>query len=252
METESNMAMLSELEAVAEAALLHEAMGRRGALTHDIKPIYRGAKAIGRALTVKCFPGDNLMLHLALNIAKPGDLLVATVDNFVEAGAWGEIASLAAQLRGIRGLVMDGSVRDVDAIARLNFPVFSRGVSIKGTTKRKKGEWNVPITIGGVRVHPGDFVVGDTDGVVIVPAAEIAEVVAKARALRQKEKTFMERLRQGVRTLELLDLHPALLELGLEEGPTEHEHAVSLPPGTSESKSKPGAVDSGQSERRSA
>ena len=217
MTTNLAPASLSELEAVTDTALLHEAMGKRGALTHNIKPVYPGAKVFGRAFTVRCEPGDNLMLHLAISQARPDDVLVATTGGFLEAGGWGEIASLAAQLRGIRGLVLDGSVRDVDAIARLNFPVFAGGVSIKGTTKRKRGELNRPITVGGVTVNPGDYFVGDTDGVVVVPAGELDQVVARAQAIKKTEETIMQRLRQGELTLDLLGLPPVLKELGLDQ-----------------------------------
>ena len=205
---------LVAVEAVGDAALLHEAMGKKGALSHDIRPIYPGARVIGRALTIRGRPGDNLMLHLAISVAKPGDVLVATVDGFLDAGGWGEIASLAAQLRGVRGLVLDGSVRDVDAIARLNFPVFSRGISIRGTTKRERGELNQPIEIGGVTVKSGDIVVGDSDGVVVVPAGEVEAVVARAHEIRLWEEEVMQKLRQGATTLDLLGLRPVLRELG--------------------------------------
>jgi 4-hydroxy-4-methyl-2-oxoglutarate aldolase len=217
MTTNSTAAKFPGLEDVADSALLHEALGRRGALSHEIKSIYPGARVLGQALTVRCAAGDNLMLHVAISIAKPGDVLVATMDGFTEGGAWGEIASLAAQLRGIRGVVLDGAARDVDATARLGFPVFARGVSIKGTTKRQRGSLNTPITIGGVQVCHGDIVVGDVDGVVIVPLAEVGETVAKAKALREKEHVIMQKLREGASTLDLLGLRAILIELGLDQ-----------------------------------
>jgi 4-hydroxy-4-methyl-2-oxoglutarate aldolase len=213
--TDANDA-LAQVDAVGDAALLHEAMGKRGALAHDIRPIYPGARCIGRALTIRGRPGDNLMLHLAISVAKPGDVLVATVDGFLEAGGWGEIASLAAQLRGVRGLVLDGCVRDVDAIARMNFPVFCRGTSIRGTSKRERGELNQPIEIGGVTVKAGDIVVGDSDGVVVIPADEVEPVVARAHEIRLWEQEVMQKLRAGATTLDLLGLRPVLRELGLD------------------------------------
>ncbi len=216
MTTNSISAKFPGLEDVADSSLLHEAMGRRGAMSHEIKSIYPGAKVIGQALTVRCVAGDNLMLHVAISIAKPGDVLVATMDGFTEEGAWGEIASLAAQLRGIRGVVLDGAARDVDATSRLNFPVFARGVSIKGTTKRQRGSLNKPITIGDVHVCPGDIVVGDVDGVVVVPLAEVSDIIAKAKALKKKEELIMQKLREGASTLDLLGLRPVLTELGLD------------------------------------
>lgn len=217
MSEDSISVLLSKLEPVAEAALLHEAMGKRGALNHDVKPAWPGAKIIGRALTVRTSPGDNLMLHKAVSMARPGDVLVASVDGFLEAGIWGEIITVAAQVRGIRGLVTDGAVRDIDAITRLRFPIFSRGLSIKGTTKKQKGEVNKPVTIAGVHVEPGDIVVGDVDGVVIVPAAELDAAIAQSHAIRTKEEAIIARLRTGELTLDLLNMRPTLRELGLDD-----------------------------------
>lgn len=216
MTTDSVAALFSRLQPVAETALLHEAMGRRGALSHNIKPVYPGAKLLGRALTVRGCPGDNLMLHLAISRANPGDVLVAAMEGFLEAGAWGEIASLAAQLRGIVGFLSDGAVRDVDAITRLNFPVFSGGLSIKGTTKRQRGELNQTVTIGGVAVSPGDIVVGDSDGVVVVPAEKVDQVISRAHEIKRTEDVMMQKLKAGASTLDLLGLRPVLRELGLD------------------------------------
>lgn len=217
MTKKTDSALLAKLEPVAEAALLHEALGKRGALTHDVKPAWPGAKIIGRALTVRSAPGDNLMLHKAVSIAQPGDVLVVTVDGFLEAGIWGEIITVAAQMRGVHGLVTDGAVRDIEPITRLKFPIFSRGISIKGTTKKQKGEVNRPITIAGVYVEPGDIVVGDVDGVVIVPAAELDAAIAKVHEIRKKEEGIIARLKQGELTIDLLGMRPVLKELGLDD-----------------------------------
>jgi 4-hydroxy-4-methyl-2-oxoglutarate aldolase len=217
MSSASTAVLLSKLEPVAEAALLHEALGKRGAMTHDVKPAWPGARILGRALTVRSHPGDNLMLHVAVSIAQPGDVLVVTCDGFLEAGIWGEIITVAAQVRGIRGVVTDGAVRDTAQIARLGFPVFSRGLSIKGTTKRQKGELNKPIVIAGALVHPGDFVIGDADGVVIVPSAEVDAAVAKAHEIQQREAGIIAKLKQGELTLDLLNFRPAMKDLGLDK-----------------------------------
>lgn len=217
MSSATPAALLAKIEPVAEAALLHEALGKRGAMNHDVRPAFPGAKILGRALTIKSAPGDNLMLHLALSIAQPGDVLVATVDGFLEAGIWGEIATVAAQVRGVRGLVTDGAVRDTEMIARMGFPIFSRGLCIKGTTKRQKGELNQPIVLAGAVVNPGDIIVGDADGVVVVPAGEVDAVVAKANEIRQREEGIMAQLKQGKLTLDLLNMRPVLKELGLEK-----------------------------------
>jgi 4-hydroxy-4-methyl-2-oxoglutarate aldolase len=216
MSKDSLSVLLSKLEPVAESALLHEAIGKRGALTHDVKPAWPGAKIMGRALTVKTSPGDNLMLHKAVSIAQPGDVLVACVDGFLEAGIWGEIITVAAQVRGMRGLVTDGAVRDIEPITRLKFPIFSRGICIKGTTKKQKGTLNQPITIAGVYVEPGDIVVGDVDGVVIVPAAELDAAIAQVHEIRKKEEAIMARLKKGELTIDLLGMRPVLKELGLD------------------------------------
>ena len=210
--------VLLRVTEVAEAALLHEAMGRRGALSADIRPVDPNCTLVGRALTVRSRPGDNLMLHVAISRAQPGDVLVVTVDGFVEAGGWGELATVAAQLRGIKGLVIDGAVRDVAAIRRLGFTVFSRGISIKGTTKRERGELNHPIIIGGVQVNPGDIVVGDGDGVVIVPKDEIDSVLVKAHEIKRREQHMLQELREGRLTLDILGLRPVMKELNLERG----------------------------------
>ena len=199
------------------AALLHEAMGKRGALNHDVRPIYPSAKLVGSALTIQGYPGDNLMLHLAISLAQPGDALVATVGGYLEAGLWGEIASTAAIARQIQGLVTDGAVRDVTATTALGFPVFSRGVCIKGTTKKHAGTINQPITIAGVIVSPGDIVVGDADGVVVVPLSSAEQVLATAREIAGREDTMLSALReQRASTIDLLQLRPVIHELGLE------------------------------------
>jgi 4-hydroxy-4-methyl-2-oxoglutarate aldolase len=214
---ESSVNLFAKVEPVAEAALLHEALGKRGAFQHDVRPAWAGAKILGRALTVKSMPGDNLMLHVAVSIAQPGDVLVVTCEGFLECGIWGEIITVAAQERGIRGLVTDGAVRDTEQIARLGFPVFSRGLSIKGTTKRQKGELNKPIVIAGQLVNPGDIIVADNDGVVAVPAAELDAAIAKAREIQTREAGIMARLKKGELTLDLLGFRAAMKDLGLDQ-----------------------------------
>jgi 4-hydroxy-4-methyl-2-oxoglutarate aldolase len=199
-----------------QTALLHEAMGKCGNLASDIKPVYPGAGFAGTALTVKSFPGDNLMLHQAIAIARPGDVLVVSVDGFTEAGHWGEIAAEAAMQKGIVGLVIDGGIRDVEPISRLGFPVFARGICIKGTTKKHAGLLNNPLVIGGQLVNPGDIVVGDTDGVVVVPRADVRDVHKKALAIVEREDGWLKEIRKGALTVDLLNLRPVLRELGME------------------------------------
>jgi 4-hydroxy-4-methyl-2-oxoglutarate aldolase len=184
-------------------ATLHEAMGKYGALPSGIKPISPEMKVCGTAVTVHSMPRDNMMLHRAIAQAATGDVIIAHVSDFWEAGYWGEIMAVAAQARGIAGLVIDGCVRDADPITALGFPVFARGLCIHGTTKFGDGTLNQPITIGQVTIHPGDVIVGDRDGVVIVPADRLAETITKAQAREDKEAQVMSRLRDGETTLEI-------------------------------------------------
>ena len=198
-------------------ALLHEAMGKRGALNNDVKPVFQGAKLAGSAFTIQGYPGDNLMLHMGISLAKPGDVLVVTVGGYTETGLWGEIASVAAIARHIHGLVTDGAVRDVLPISKLGFPVFATGISIKGTTKRQAGYINNPIVIAGEIVNPGDIIVGDADGVVVVPLGEAEAVLQAAKQIEEREKRMMTAIRQdGALTLDLLNLRPTINELGFD------------------------------------
>lgn len=184
-------------------ATLHEALGKRGALPSAIKPVAQGMRLCGPAFTVASPPMDNLLLHQALYQAKPGDVLVVTVSGHYEAGYWGEIMAVAAQARGLAGLVIDGGVRDSRELARMKFPVFSRGLCIRGTLKHGGGALNKPLTFGDVVVEPGDMVVGDDDGVVIVPKADHATIIEKARSRVVAEDKIMDRLRAGETTLDI-------------------------------------------------
>lgn len=199
------------------SATVHEAAGKRGALSHRIKPIAPSMRVCGPAVTVKLRPGDNLMLHKAIYVAQPGDVIVADADGYVEAGAWGEITTLAAQLRGIAGLVFNGAVRDADPIIEMGFPIFCCGLSIKGTEKISLGWINHSLNFDNVTIDPGDLVLGDRDGVVIVKRKEAAEILPKARARDEKENGFKESLRKGKMTLELLGLEAVLKTQGLTE-----------------------------------
>ena len=200
-----------------ETATVHEAYGGKGALSCDIKPIDPSGRVCGPAVTVSGRPGDNLILHKAIYVAEPGDVLVATVGGYTEAGPWGEIMTVAAQTRKIAGLIIDGSVRDSSAIRRLRFPVFSRAISIKGTTKETLGLINHPIHMGGIPIRPGDMVLGDADGVVVVAAADLTWVLEKCRQRRDKEEKVMEEIKRGKSTLELYGFDKVLNAKGLRE-----------------------------------
>ncbi|WP_181956571.1 MULTISPECIES: 4-carboxy-4-hydroxy-2-oxoadipate aldolase/oxaloacetate decarboxylase [Mesorhizobium] len=197
------------------SATIHEAQGQRGALCSAIKPADPASKLAGRAVTVDASPGDNLVIHYALSKARPGDVLVIDAKGFVEAGAWGDILTLAAQTVGIAGLVIDGAVRDAEAIIAMNFPTFSRGLSIKGTGKYLPGRVNIPIICGGVRVEPGDIVVGDRDGVVVVPANNLEAVLAASEKRAATEELYRGELKRGTSTIELLHLENVLSKLGM-------------------------------------
>jgi 4-hydroxy-4-methyl-2-oxoglutarate aldolase len=191
-------------------ATVYEAAGQCGAMAHTIRPIGPGLKLCGSALTVRCQPADNLTLHAAIALAEPGDVIVADVGQCVEAGHWGEITTVAAQVRGVAGLVINGGVRDLDPIQTRGFPIFSRSVSMKATVKKTPGLINHPIVCGGVAVHPGDLVLGDDDGVVVVAREQAEAVLAVAIAREEREAEVMQRLQVGELTLDVLGFRQAL------------------------------------------
>jgi len=189
-----------------DPATLYEASGRRGMVDPAIRPAWRGARVCGPAVTVECPPGDNLMLHVAVAHARPGVVIVAAVGGYLQAGAWGEILTEAARARGLAGLVIDGAVRDIDAIEASGFPVFSRGLAIGSCTKERRGKLDVPIQFGGAPVRPGDLVFGNADGLVIVEHDRIDAVYQAAAGRRRKELEIITKLREGCTTMELLGL----------------------------------------------
>lgn len=184
-------------------ATVHEAAGRIGALSSAVKPIAPGMKLSGPAFPLSLKPGDNLALHEALYAAPAGSVLVVDAYDFLEAGPFGEIMAVAAQVRGIAGLITSGSVRDRDAIASLNFPVFAKGLCVKGTDKHAPAKLGGPAVIDGVTVQPGDWVLGDADGVVVIPAAMADTVLQRSIEREAKERAVIERIRQGERTLDV-------------------------------------------------
>lgn len=186
-------------------ATLHEAGGQIGALPPQIKPVDASFAICGPAVTVHSPPGDNLWLHRAIALASPGDVLVVFVDGAYEFGYWGEIMSTAARARQLGGLVIDGCVRDGAILERVGFPVFARGLCIRGTGKSftARGWINHPVVIGDVTVQAGDLVVGDTDGVVVIPRANVAKTLDASLARETKEEQIMEKLRAGSTTIDL-------------------------------------------------
>lgn len=197
------------------SATIYEAQGAFGALDEGMKPLSPNMRVAGPAFTVDVRPGDNLMLHYALLHVQQGDVLVVDAKAFLEAGPWGDILTEQALHKGVAGLVINGSVRDVQAIREMGFPVFCRGVSIKGTAKRQTGKINVPVTIGDVTIQPGDYIFGDEDGLVVVAAAHLSAVLKSALAREHTEANFRAKIREGVSTVELLDLKASLSQMGL-------------------------------------
>lgn len=199
------------------AATVYEAAGRIGSVDPAIKPLGRGIRLLGPALTVRCHPKDNLMLHKALQIAQPGDIIVAATDGYPNAGYFGDLMATSAMARQVGGLAIDGCVRDSAEILEMGFPIFSRGTCIRGTVKKNPGTINHPIVFGEVVVHPGDLVIGDDDGMVIIPQARIEEVLEASKKRVQKEIDKAAALRTGKTSMELNKLHAVIESLGLVE-----------------------------------
>ena len=196
------MNLITELSQFS-AATIHEALGKSGNLPSAIKPINATMKICGPAYTVKTMPRDNILLHRAYAYAKPGDVIVASCSGFYEAGYWGDLMSLGAKTKGIAGLVIDGCIRDADDIEAMGFTVFSRGLCILGTSNHGDGTLNEPIIIGDILINPGDIIVGDRDGVVVVPQNRIEEAIEKSKAREAKEENVRQQLREGKTSLEI-------------------------------------------------
>jgi 4-hydroxy-4-methyl-2-oxoglutarate aldolase len=202
-------------------ATVHEAQGRSGLMLPHMRPLWRGARIAGSAVTALCHPGDNWMIHVAVEMLKPGDILVAACSSENTDGAFGELLATSLKARGAKGIVLDMGCRDAAEITELRFPVWSRAISAKGTVKSSLGSVNVPVVCAGINVKPGDVVVADDDGVVVVERRRAGEIARLGEEREKKEAGSRARLQKGELGLDINNMRGALAEKGLKyiDGP---------------------------------
>jgi 4-hydroxy-4-methyl-2-oxoglutarate aldolase len=213
--TDPPRADLAEVDKLAGygVATVHEAIGRDGYLGPAIRPNQQGTRIAGIALTVLCWPGDNLMIHAAVEQARPGDIMVITTTSPSTDGAFGELLATSLTARGVRGLVMGAGLRDTQELRDMGFPAWTAHVSAQGTVKETPGSVNVPVTLGGQLIRPGDAIVADDDGVCVVPRLDVARAVTASAARTAREDASRKRLAEGVLGLDMYNLRPKLAKV---------------------------------------
>jgi len=216
--TDVERAPLDQVDALAKygVATVHEALGREGYLGPGLRPVNRGYRIAGTAVTVLCWPGDNLMIHVAVEQCRPGDILVVTTTSPSTDGMFGELFATALQHRGVRGAIINAGSRDSAELGEMGFPVWSAAISAQGTVKATAGSVNVPIVIGGQLIRPGDVILADDDGVMVVPRADLPRALEKAQARTDKEEATRQAFRQGELGLDRYGMRPLLDKLGVE------------------------------------
>lgn len=215
--TDPPRASLDEVDRLQQfgVATIHEAIGRTGLLDPRLRPIQTGVRVAGTAVTVKCWPGDNLMIHAAVEQCQPGDIVVVTTASESTDGLFGELLATSLRSRGVRGLITTTGVRDTEELRSMSFPVWSAAVSAQGTVKATGGSVNVPVAVGRTVVRPGDVVVADDDGIVLVPRQDVATAIESAATREAKEKQTRTALAAGELGLDRYDLRPLLADLGV-------------------------------------
>ena len=216
--TDPPRARIEDSDRLAESgvATVHEALGRVGLVGPQIRPIQDGARIAGTAVTVLSWPGDNLMIHAAIEQCREGDVLVVSTTSESSDGMFGELFATALAQRGVRGLVSTAGVRDVAELREMGFPVWSKAVNAQGTVKATAGSVNVPVLVGGVLVHPGDVVIADDDGVMVVPRGDVSRAISAATAREAKEAATRQAFIDGELGLDRYGLRALLAELGVE------------------------------------